>query len=86
MSKDSEDELRIEKVRSEKEESFENVPQKTVYILKFKKANGKPYSLLEYDLREGVPLPYSAVIKGGICLIYIPTFISHKNWFILGSI
>ena len=67
MSEDSEDELRIEKVRSEKEESFEKVPKETVFIFKFKNAQGKSYCLLEYELRQGVPLPYSAVIKGGIC-------------------
>lgn len=64
MSEGSEDELTIEKVRSEKEESFEKVPKETVFIFKFKKANGKAYCMLEYDLQQGVLLPYSAVLKG----------------------
>ena len=66
MSEGSEDELTIEKVRSEKEESFEKVPKETVFIFKFKKANGKAYCMLEYDLHQGVLLPYSAVLKGGL--------------------
>ena len=66
MSGDSSsDELQIEKVNSQKaSRKFSVVPKDITFIIKFKNASGKSYSLVEYDLTKGKQLPYITIIKG----------------------
>ena len=66
MSGDSSsDELQIEKVHSQKaSRKFSVVPKDITFIINFKNASGKSYSLVEYDLTKGKQLPYIAIIKG----------------------
>ena len=55
----------MEKVHSQKaSRKFTVVPKDITFIIKFKNASGKSYSLVEYDLTKGKQLPYIAIIKG----------------------
>ena len=54
----------IERVNSEEELVFENVPRDTVYMLKFKDTNNKTYRVLEKKKKKGKTLPYNVMLRG----------------------
>lgn len=54
----------IERVNSEEELVFENVPKDTEYMLKFKDTNNKTYRVLDYKLKKGKTLPYNVMLRG----------------------
>ena len=67
---DSSFEGEIERMSSEKEETFDIVPRDTLFTFKFKNTNGKTYKMTQYTLLKGRTLPYIAVCKG----LYVPSF------------
>ena len=54
----------IERMNSEKELNFQEVPSDILFTFKFKQKNGKTYRMTEYNLLRGKPLPYTVVSKG----------------------
>ena len=61
---DSSFEGEIEKMSSEKEETYNTVPRDVLFTFKFKAINGKTYKMTQYTLLKGKTLPYIAVCKG----------------------
>lgn len=61
---DSSSDCEIERCESEKEQLFDTVPGDKLFTIKLKRAGGKTYRILEYDLKEGKLLPYTAFLKG----------------------
>ena len=54
----------IERMNSEKEVNFQEVPSDILFTFKFKLKNGKTYRMTEYNLLRGKSLPYTVVSKG----------------------
>ena len=54
----------IERVNSEEEKVFENVPRDMTFMLKFKDSNNKTYRVLDYKLKKGKTLPYNVMLRG----------------------
>ena len=61
---DSSSDCEIERCESEKEEFFDSVPSTQLFTIKLKKTGGKTYRVIEYELKEGKLLPYTAFLKG----------------------
>ena len=61
----SDDDLRIERASSEREQKgYSVVLRDTNFKIKFKSVSGKTYSFFEYTLKEGSNLPYETYLKG----------------------
>ena len=66
MSCDDSFELVIERVDSENgnKKFYDEVPDDTLYTIKFKNEEGKSYCLFEYLLEKGKQLPYTTKLQG----------------------
>ena len=61
---DSSSDCEIERCESEQEQLFDKVPGNKVYTIKLKRTEGKTYRIIQYELKEGKLLPYTAYLKG----------------------
>ena len=66
---DSSFEMELERVSSQKETRYDEVPADNVYKFKLKNQNNRTFALFEYVLKRGKPLPYSTIVKGS-CLSF----------------
>ena len=56
--------MEIERVNSEKNKTYDEVPENSLFIFKFKSENSQTYAFFKYELLQGKILPYSTLLKG----------------------